>query len=364
MIKNNARELHLIILGALPPPRGGVTTHIERLIPYLEEAGIKFVVLDHSRVLKKEGCVISLRREPIKMLFSFMHQGVKVLHCPLSTITIFKLMFLLFMSAIGIRLTITLVAAPEFTIGNSSLKLFYILVLSRFSSHIVATNRNYKELFVDHGIPENKVSVIPAFIPPKNISTEKQSISQDAVDFCTNGKPLIITYAYGPDLYQGKDLYGLDLIAQVAKELRIDFPRVGFLVVIPEITNKSYFNELRTNIRENGLAPLFYFAIGNHFSFVQFLQYADLFIRATNTDGDALTLREALYYRVPSVASDVCYRPEGTALFHSRELPDLCRVVRRALDNKRDAQHDTSPQQINNAELFIDVFKRTAALRY
>ena len=364
VIKDNTREMHLIIFGALPPPRGGVTTHIERLIPYLEEAGIKFVVVDHSRVLKEKGYIISLRREPIKMLCSFMHQGAKVLHCPLSTITICKLMFLLFMRVIGIRLTITLVAAPEITIGNSPLKRFYMLALANFSSHIVAANRNFKNLLLDNGIPENMVSVFPAFIPPKNISIEKQSISHDAVEFCVNRKPLIVTYAYGPDIYNGLDLYGLDLIVQVAKELRADLPQAGFVVVIPEITNKSYFRELRTNIRENGLEPFFYFAIGNQFSFVPFLQYADLFIRATNTDGDALTLREALYCRVPSVASDVCYRPEETMLFHSRDFPDLCRAVRRTLDSKRNAQHDTGPQQINNAELFIDVFKRTAGLRY
>lgn len=362
-VKGKGRKMYLIILGALPPPRGGVTTHIERLIPYLKEAGIEFVVLDHSRVRKKKGCVISLHREPIKALFSFMQPGVKVLHCPLSNITVSKLMLLLFMRAIGIRLTITLVASPEQTLENSSLGLFYILALARFSSHIVATNRDFQKLLLDKGISENKVSVIPAFIPSKNDSLKEQSIPQDAVEFCIKRKPLIITYAHGPDLHKGENLYGLDLIVQLSQELRADLPQAGFVVVIPEITNKSYFSKLRTNIRENGLEPFFYFAIGNHFSFVPFLQYADLFIRATNTDGDALTLREALYYWVPSVASDACCRPEKTILFHNRDISDLCRAVREALHNNRNTQYSAEAQQINNAKLFIDVFKRTADLR-
>lgn len=355
-------KMRLIILGALPPPRGGVTTHIERLIPYLKEAGIKFVIWDHSKIRKKKEYIISLRWEPLKALLSLMQSGVKVLHCPLSNITVSKLMFLSFMKMIGFRLTVTFVASPEQTMENSSLKLFYILALARSSTHIIATNGDFQKLLIDKGIPENKVSIIPAFIPSKNASIEKQPIPQDVVEFYIKRKPLIITYAHGPDLHKGEDLYGLDLIVQLAQELRADLPQAGFLVVIPEITNRNYLRNIRINIRERNLDSFFCFAIGNQFSFVHLLQYADLFIRATNTDGDALTLREALYYGVPSVASEVCHRPEGTILFRNRDISDLCMAVREALHNKN-AQYSTRTQQINNAELFIDVFKRTADLR-
>lgn len=355
--------MHLIILGALPPPRGGVTTHIERLIPYLEEAGIKFVVLDHSRVRKRKAYIISLRKEPIKALTSLLHPGLKVLHCPLSIITASKLMFLLCMRAIGIKLTITFVGSPERTIENSFLKLFYILVLVRFSSHIVVTNKNFQKLLVDKGIPENKVSVASAFIPSKNAFIEEQPLAQEARKFCANYKPLVLTYAFGPDLYKGEDIYGLDLIVQLAQELRPELPQAGFVVVIPEITNENYFRKLRADIQKKDLGSFFYFVIGNHLSFVPFLQYADLFIRATNTDGDALTLREALYYRVPSVASDVCYRPEGTMLFRNRDVTDLCKVVREVLHNNRKTQYNTETQGINNAGLFIDMFKQAADMK-
>ena len=356
-------KMRLIILGALPPPRGGVTTHIERLIPYLKEAGIKFVIWDHSKIRKKKEYVISLRWEPVKVLFSLMQPGVKVLHCPLSNITVSKLMFLFIMKLFGIRLTITLVASPEHTIGNNSLDFFFVLALARFSSHIVAVNGDFQRLLVDNGIPENKLSTIPAFIPANELTLKEESLHPDVVDFYIKRKPLIITYAHGPDLHKGDDLYGLDIIVQLAQELRADFPQTGFLLVIPEITNRNYLRNLRVNIRASGLDSFFCFAIGNQFSFVHLLQYVDLFIRATKTDGDALTLREALYYGIPSVASDVCYRPEGTILFRSRDISDLCRAVREVLNNNGTTQYSTEAQQINNAELFIDVFKRAADLR-
>ena len=230
--------MNLIILSALPPPRGGVTTHIERLIPYLEEKKIRFVVWDHSKIKKEQGFVISLRREPIKVLISFLrHRGVKVLYWPLSVITAGKILFLLLMKMMGVRITVTLAASPEQTIGHGLLNQFYLLGLARLSAHIIAANGDFKKLLMDKGINKEKISIIPAFIPSKNDSMETLSIPKNAVEFCKNRKPLIITYAYGPDLHKGEDLYGLDLIVQLAQELWTGLPQAGFIVVIPEITN-------------------------------------------------------------------------------------------------------------------------------
>ena len=363
-VKDNSRKMNLIILGALPPPRGGVTTHVERLIPCLEEAGIGYVIWDYSKRYKGNKHVISLRREPLKVVASLLKMsGVKVSHCLISSVSFSRLMFCLFLKIIGIRLTITLVGSPKEMIDNHSLKLFYILALARFSSHIIAVNRDFQMVLVNHGISENKVSIIPAFIPFKNNVSIEKPVPQSMVDFCLRHKPLIVTYAYGPLFYAKEDLYGLDLFVQLARRLRKDFPQAGFVVVIPEISNKGYFGKVGKDIEKNDLDSMFCLAIGGHLSFVPFLQYTDLFIRATNTDGDALTLREALYCGVPSVASDVCCRPEGTILFRNRDISDLCRVVREALNNNRNSQYSTGAQQINNAELFIGVFKRTAGLR-
>lgn len=351
--------MHLFILGALPPPRGGVTTHIERLIPYLEKEGIGITILDHSKVTKKEKYLISLRRNPLKALFSLIRPGAKVLHCPLSNIGAGKLLFLLFIKLIGVHVTITLVASPKYTIGNSNLRLFYMLKLARAAFHVIATNGDFKKILVNKGISDNKISVVPAFIPFNN-NSKRQVIPQDIIEFCTKRKPLIITYAHGPDFHKGEDLYGLDLLVQLAQELKIDLPRLGIVIVVSGITNEAYLKELRVKIQESGLEPFFCFVIGDHFAFVPFLQYADLFVRATNTDGDALTLREALYCGVPSVASDVCRRPEGTFLFRNRDAQDLCRVAREVLKNKRQHPDSRKIQQVNNAETFINIFKRVA----
>ena len=51
-----------------------------------------------------------------------------------------------------------------------------------------------------------------------------------------------------------------------------------------------------------------------------------LFIRATTTDGDSVSLREALYFGAPILASDVVPRPDGVMLFNL-EKDDLSQKV-------------------------------------
>ena len=351
--------MKLIIIGSIPPPIGGVSTHVERIIPYLKDAGIDYVIWDYSKNCKRNKRIISLRHEFRKIISSVLTKGeVKVLHCLLSKISFTRLNFFLLLKIMGIRLTITLVGSPKDIINNNPLKLLYLLILTHLSSHVIAVNKDFYNIFINHGISEKKLSVIPAFIPFENNVFIEKPIPTNVVDFCLRHKPLIVTYAYGPVIFGKEDLYGLDLFVQLAQRLRKDLQQAGFVVVIPEISNKDYFNKIIREIDDKGLKDVFYFAIGNDFSFVPFMQYADLFIRATNTDGDALTLREALYCGVASIASDVCWRPDGTILFRNRDINDLYRAVSEVLYDVK-SNIKTEPSTINNAELFIGVFKRT-----
>ena len=63
-------------------------------------------------------------------------------------------------------------------------------------------------------------------------------------------------------------------------------------------------------------------------------------VRATNKDGDAITIRESLYLKVPVVASDIVKRPAGTIVFKSRNLEDLYNKIEYALKMNVDVLYD------------------------
>ena len=50
-------------------------------------------------------------------------------------------------------------------------------------------------------------------------------------------------------------------------------------------------------------------------SYFELLKHVDYFVRNTSTDGDALSVKEALYLNVPTLCSDVVDRPRGVRLF-------------------------------------------------
>ena len=70
-------------------------------------------------------------------------------------------------------------------------------------------------------------------------------------------------------------------------------------------------------------------------SFVKLIKYSDLVLRPTCTDGDALTVREALFLGKPVIASDIVSRPEGTILFKNRDYESMAGKVIEVLDTPR-----------------------------
>ena len=86
--------------------------------------------------------------------------------------------------------------------------------------------------------------------------------------------------------------------------------------------HKETYDRYRENIEELNIQDN-YLLINENLSFVRLIEQSDIVLRLTNTDGDALTVREALYLGTTVIASDVVQRPEGTILFNSRDINDL-----------------------------------------
>ena len=58
-------------------------------------------------------------------------------------------------------------------------------------------------------------------------------------------------------------------------------------------------------------------------SFVELIKKCQIVLRPTLSDGDALTVREALYFNKKVIASDIVNRPQGKILYKSGDSLDL-----------------------------------------
>ena len=118
---------------------------------------------------------------------------------------------------------------------------------------------------------------------------------------------------------------------ELTAKLKNVYPNLGFVFALAnEKVNTEYINKMHLRIKELNLEENFYFLTGQKELWPIFKK-ASLMIRPTNTDGDALSIREALYFKCPAIASDICDRPEGTILFKNRNLDDLCDKVKDVL---------------------------------
>jgi glycosyltransferase involved in cell wall biosynthesis len=85
----------------------------------------------------------------------------------------------------------------------------------------------------------------------------------------------------------------------------------------------------------------------------------DLFVRPTNTDGDSVSIREALHLGLPVVASDAVSRPEVCSIFATRDMDDFERAVRHVLDHLD--KHKRAIEDFNlpdNAQPILDIYNR------
>jgi glycosyltransferase involved in cell wall biosynthesis len=165
------------------------------------------------------------------------------------------------------------------------------------------------------------------------------------------------------DRWHGEDLYGLDHLVELAVRLKPDYPDVGIVIcfwdfqpqnneALDALLEKTASRGVEENILFNTTAGLF----------VPVLDVADLFVRPTNTDGDANSIREALYLGVPCVASNAVERPNGTILFSTRDIDDFETKVRTALASSGREHNEPKPLEMDQrrAKSYVALLKAFA----
>jgi glycosyltransferase involved in cell wall biosynthesis len=183
---------------------------------------------------------------------------------------------------------------------------------------------------------ERKIHVIPAFIPPLDIP----SLPPDGpiMQLKKKHRYLISSYAFNLSFHQGEDLYGIDMMIDLAARLTNDGLDFAFCLLLPNVNDIEYFNELTARIKALGIQDRFLVVTEPVRTASSLWRESSLVIRTTNTDGNSLSIPESLAVGVPVLASDCVPRPEGTLLFKSRDLEDLYLKTRDALSRLEEAK--------------------------
>lgn len=302
------------LIGHLPPPYGGVSVYIHRLKHQLQHNGVNIEIIDFSRLnyLKKLFTILFKLINPTSSTFylntSNYYFMFLLLFRPFKTRIIFydhNFRFLEDLSCVQRFLfQLFLRRVNEFNVVEEKVIDYYLA-----NNFEIPVHTNIKNAFI---------------IPPE---TDESSILESYDDnlnlFLQNRSPLIIANAFKLFFYDNIDLYGLDLCVELTYKLKAYHDNLGFIFALSDDTyNQQYINQIKNKICELALEENFHFLTGSKEIWPLFKK-VHLLIRPTNTDGDALSIREALHYNCPVVASNVCKRPNGTIYFRNRDINDL-----------------------------------------
>ncbi len=226
------------------------------------------------------------------------------------------------------------------------------------ASHQIAVSPEIKTKLLSLGTSPETISVIPAFLPPSIKQWEIDEIPQEVWDFIERHAPVISANAFKIVFYNNQDLYGIDLCIDLCANLKNSYHKIGFIFCLPNIGDYDYLHKMEQKITEKGIENNFLF-VTQPYQFYPILMKSRVFVRPTNTDGDAVSVREALYFKIPVVASNIVPRPEGTILFKNRDIDDFTLKVKDLLSNYEQHKKELESVEIeDNSQKLIKIYQK------
>lgn len=323
----------LAILGSYPPPYGGVGVHVRRLCPLLDARGIRYVVYNATSDVGDGRRIVGVYGRRRTWLLRYLFTGTEPVIYMMSARLAAWLVGALMASWRGKHLLVRLrdTSLPDWIERSWWRRMLAGFALRRMSG-VVGVSRRLVEAAASLGIAADKLHWAPGFLPPGEETIDRDAVAPAVWAFADVHRPLIC--ACGKVCwYEGQDLYGLDHLVELAGRLKPDYPDLGIVVCFwdHKAEEQRYLDELMQRAAAIGAADNVLFNTQSG-TFVPVIAASDVFVRPTNTDGDANSIREALSLGIPAVASDAVERPAGTRLFRTRDLNDFEMSVRAALE--------------------------------
>lgn len=333
----------VLIIGPAPQNIGGISIHIRRLVTLLQDDyAFDFVDEWHTRIPG----VFNLRSGNVFRYLSKVIQA-DVIHIQSGIWSLRAFHIVVCKLLLRKQTIVTIHRDPNIEPHTGVTK----WLLSKCDSAILVNKEGY-----DAMRKEGKCQyvLLPAFLPPiieeePQIPAEIERWVYDARQ--QEGSYVMCSNAWKLVTYNEQDLYGIDLCIEAMHHLN-DSKFFLVFVVASNPSEQERIASYKKTIKTYGLEKQI-LLWEQPTSFVRLLQKCDLVLRTTNTDGDAISIREALYYGIPVLASDIVRRPKGVCLFKNRDAIDLAERIK---DMRNNNSKVDLAGQIDYRKLFCSIY--------
>lgn len=345
----------IILLGPYPPPYGGVSMHVKRLADKLNEIGVRNTVHDYSSSAVINDNIVPVNSRVIWFFRQLFSKSIDIIHCHG-----YEAMATIALSILSVLRHRRVIITPHgflFPISSAIpwIDKFSLWLAIKTKIHFILGDSAMEQSvhhWIEYGADSHQLLTLSSFIAPVEQDEDADAIPAQIWDFARKHKPTISANGYKIVFYNGVDLYGIDMCVELCHMLKNSYSEIGIIFFLPDIGDFEYFNELNRRIKEKNIQDNFMF-VNEKYQFYPILKISDIFIRPTCIDGASLSVPEALNYRVPAIASDVCSRADGTIIFRNRNLRDLADKVIDVWDNY--AEYKERLEKIKIPEAFNEI---------
>ena len=345
--------LHILQLGPYPPPEGGISRNMLAIRDELQRSGhqCSIIATSKSNSVKDEPDVYHPRSKTalIRLLRKLKFD---VLHLHIGGDVTTRVLALVYVCSIfGGKHSVLTLHSGGFTTSDSAKTAkpssFMGHVFRRFSK-IIAVNHDLADVFRRFGVANERISIIAPYAlqkPDKNIA-----VPNALAEFCKTHSPLLLAVGGLEKDY--------DPVMQIAAMPGIiaDLPNAGLMIV----GSGSMQSEVAATVAASGYADHIYLT-GNveHAVTLHLMNDADIVLRTTLFDGDAISVREALFLGTPVITTDTGSRPDGVHLIKIGDKTGLVNKVKEVTASSR-PQKLVKPSDSSNIRQVIKLYAEIA----
>ena len=343
--------MRVLQLGPYPPPHGGVQSNLVAIRTFLRKSQIPCSVINITRHRKPDADEVYYPESAWQLVGLLRSLPYDILHLHIGGMLSHRLMALaLVCTAMPKRKSVLSFHSggyPSTPEGKATgPRSFAALVLRRFDA-VIGVNPEIMNFFAKLGVaPSHAHLIYPhAFLADQGPAEE---LPEPLATFYDQHSPLLMSVG----LLEPE--YDLPLQMEVIGQVRAKHPNAGLVM----IGSGSLEDNLRRQMQAKPFAQhMLLCGDVPHAPTMQAIQRADVMLRTTLYDGDAVSVREALHLGTPVIASDNGMRPAGVRLIPRSNLEALQQAIEEALRAPRNEPQAAAPDE-SNLQAVLDLYRR------
>jgi len=342
--------MRVLQLGPYPPPHGGVQSNLVAIRSFLVKRNVPCAVINITRHRKADADDVYYPKTSLELLRLLFRLDYDIIHLHLGGMLTKRLLGLSLVCCLMPRskavLTFHSGGYPSSPQGRKAHPASLTGFVFRRFDRLIAVNPAIVEFFQKLGVPADRRRLIY----PHSFSDDgggSEPLPQNLASFFESHSPVLISVG----LLEPE--YDLPLQIAVLDRAREKFPNAGLVM----IGSGSLEGELRAQIAARPYSShLMLSGDVPHKATLEAVSRSDVMLRTTLYDGDAVSVREALYLGTPVIASDNGMRPQGVRLIASSNLDALSDAIQEVLSVKTEKGSRTAAADETNIEAVFKIY--------